>query len=105
MSGYVGTVFVEDLTRDASVKSCNSRPFPGTLLTSLVKDLGQDRFAVIIFELQNFCGDLDQERVKDAFVPSEEDVRNLVFIETKATLQYVVSLRYQLHVAVFDTCI
>ena len=90
------------LTRDTSIQGSNSSPFTGTLLSSRVEDLVNHGFTIVVPELEDVGGDLDQEGVKDTLVPLREDVRDLVVGEIKTVPEDGVGLSNQLHVAVFN---
>jgi hypothetical protein len=88
---------------DAGVERVDRGPLAGTLLASLVKNLLDKGDTVVILELEDVRGNVDQEGVEDALVPLEEDVRDLVLGDTKATLEDVVRLGDELHVTVLNT--
>ena len=90
-------------TGHASIESSNRSPLASTLLARRIKNLGNQRLAIIIVELQDVGGDLNEEGVEDTLVPGVEDVRNLVLGEAETTLEDVVGFSDQLHVTVFDT--
>jgi len=76
----------------AEVKSVDSGPLTGTLLTGLVEDLLNEGSAIIVIEVHDISGDLNQERVQDALVPLGENVADLLAGETETALHDVVSL-------------
>ena len=90
-------------TSSASVERGNSCPFTGSLLTSFVKNFSDNRFTIVIVKFEDICGNLNKERVKDAFVPLQENVGDFTLLEAEATLQNVVCFGDQLHVAILDT--
>lgn len=91
-------------TSGASIKCGNGRPLASAFLPSFVQDLGDDGNAIIIVELQDVRGDLDEEGVEDTLVPLFKYFCDLLFMEVKATLEDVISFGNQLHVTVFNTC-
>lgn len=91
------------LTGSTGIKRGNGGPFTGSLLTGLVENFVDNGFTIVILELKDVGGDLDQEGVKNALVPLGEDIRNLILMEAKTTLQDIVCLGNQLHVAILDT--
>lgn len=89
----------------ASVKGSDCCPFSGTFLTSLVKNFCDEGFTVVVVEFKNVGSNLDEEGVKDTLVPRCEDVSDLAFVDTKATLKNIIGLSDQLHVTIFDTIV
>ena len=90
------------LTWDARVKGCNSGPFPGTLLPSGVQNLVSHGFAIVVLELENVGGDVNQERVEYTLVPFEENVCDLIVREIDAMPEDFIGLSDQLHVTIFN---
>lgn len=78
--------------RHTEIKSVDGSPLSGSLLSSGVKDLLEEWGSVIIIEVHDIAGDLDQERVKDALVPLGENITNLLSGHTETTLHDVVGL-------------
>ncbi|KAI6770536.1 hypothetical protein HG530_005165 [Fusarium avenaceum] len=76
----------------AEVKSVDSGPLSGTLLASLVENLLNEGSAIVVVEVHDITGDLNQERVQNALVPLSQDVTDLLAGEAKTTLHDVVSL-------------
>jgi hypothetical protein len=76
----------------AEVKSVDSGPLAGTLLTSLVKNLLNEGSAIVVIVVENIAGNLDQEGVKDTSVPLGEDVTNLLAGQAETTLEDIVGL-------------
>lgn len=76
----------------AEVEGVNSSPLAGTLLASLVEDLLNERSAVVVVEVHDVAGDLNEERVQDTLVPLGEDVTNLLVGEAEGALHDVVGL-------------
>lgn len=91
--------------RHAEVKRIDGGPLAGTLLASLVKDLLDERSAVVVVVVEDVTGDFDQEGVKDTSVPLGENIANLLGGETKTALEEVIGLTDQLHVTVLDTIV
>ena len=91
------------LTGNAGVESSNSCPLAGTLLASLVEDLADHGLTIVILELEDVGGDLNEEGVKNALVPLDENVGNLALGDTKAALEDVVGLSDKLHVTILNT--
>ena len=91
------------LTGNTSIESSNSSPLASTLLTSLIQDLGDHGLTIVILELEDVGGDLNQEGIKDTLVPLGEDIGNLILGRTQTALEDVVCLSDQLHVTVLDT--
>jgi hypothetical protein len=87
----------------AGIESVDGSPLAGSLLASLIEDLLDERDAIVILELKDIGGDVDEERVEDALVPLEEDVSDLILGDPKTTLENVIRLSDELHVTVFDT--
>lgn len=90
-------------TGHASVESVDCGPLSGTLLASLVEDLVHEGLTIVVLELKDVGGDLDEEGVENALVPLVEDVGDLVLADTKTAFEDIISLSDQLHVTVFDT--
>lgn len=76
----------------AEIQGVDSGPLAGTLLASLVKDLLNERGAIVIVEVHDVSRDLDQERVQDALVPLGKDVTNLLVLHAHTTLHDIVRL-------------
>ena len=76
----------------AEVKSVDGGPLAGTLLAGLVEDLLDERGAIVVVEVEDVAGDLNEEGVQDALVPLGEDVAHLLVGELKGTLHDVVGL-------------
>jgi len=89
----------------AKVKGVDGGPLAGTLLAGLVKDLLDERSAVVVVVVEDVTGDFDQEGVKDTSVPLGEDIANLRGGETETALEEVIGLTDQLHVTVLDTVV
>lgn len=90
------------LTWNTGVKGSNSSPFTSTLLASRVEDLVNHGFTVVVLELEDVCGDINQKGVKDALIPFEEDIRDLIVGDVKTAPEDVIGLSDQLHVTVFN---
>ena len=91
------------LTRHTSIEGSDGSPFTSTLLTSLIKNLAYEGLTIVILELEDVGGDVDQERVKNTLVPLVEDIGDLIVRENKAALEDIISLSNKLHVTIFDT--
>lgn len=91
------------LTRHAGIESRHCCPLASALLTCLVEDLGDHGLAVLVVELEDVRGDLDQEGVKDTLVPLGENVCDLILRAAETALEDVVGLSDKLHVTIFDT--
>ena len=91
------------LTRHTSIEGSDGSPFTSTLLTSLIKNLAYEGLTIVILELEDVGGDVDQERVKNTLVPLVEDIGDLIVRENKAALEDIISLSNELHVTIFDT--
>lgn len=89
----------------AKVKGVDGGPLAGTLLAGRVEDLLKERSSIVVVEVENVAGNLDQERVKDTLVPLGEDITHLLVAQTETTLQDVISLADELHVTVLDTIV
>lgn len=89
----------------AQVESVDGGPLAGTLLAGRVENLLEERSSVVVVEVQNVAGNLDQEGVEDTLVPLRKDVTHLLVAQTKTTLHDVVGLGDELHVAVLDTVV
>lgn len=59
--------------------------------------------SIVVLELEDVHRDLNQEGVEDALVPFAEDISNFIIAELESTLEDIVGLCNQLHVAVLDT--
>lgn len=103
-SAYDVTHISVQLTSSASVEGGDGGPLSGSLLASLIEDLGDKRLAINrVVELENVGRDFNQERVQDSCVPFFEDRCDLGFIKTQSTLEDIICLCDQLHVTVFNT--
>lgn len=91
-------------TSGASVKGSNGCPFASPFLPSLVQNLGNEGNAIIVVELQDIRGDLNEEGIEDTLVPLLKYICDLLLVKAKATLEDVISFGNQLHVTVFNTC-
>jgi len=89
-------------TWNTGIEGSNSGPFTGTLLPSGVENLINHGFTIVILELEDVCGDVNQERVKDTLIPLEEDIRDLIVLEIETVPEDVIGLSNQLHVTVFN---
>ena len=90
------------LTRDTGIEGSNSSPFTGTFLSSRVEDLVNHGFTIVVLELEDVGGYVDQEGVEDTLVPFEEDIRDLVGGEVEAVPEDVIGLSDQLHVTILN---
>jgi hypothetical protein len=79
--------------RHAKVKSVDGSPLAGTLLTSLIKDLLNERSTIIVVELEDITGDFDQEGVQDTLVPLLENVGDFTGVQAHTTLEDVIGLQ------------
>jgi len=91
------------LTWNTGVEGSDSSPFTGTLLSSRVENLVNHVFTIVILELEDVGGDVDQEGVEDTLVPLEEDIRDFIIGEIETMFEDVIGLSNQLHVTVFNT--
>jgi hypothetical protein len=78
-------------TSGASVKSSNGCPLASAFLPSLVQDLSNEGNVIIIVELQDIRGDLNEEGIEDTLVPLLKYVCDLLLMQAKATLEDVIS--------------
>ena len=76
----------------AKVEGVDGGPLAGTLLTSLVEDLLNEGSTIVVVEVKDVTGDLDEERVQNTLVPLGEHIGDLLGGETKTTLEDVVGL-------------
>lgn len=76
----------------AQVQGVDGSPLAGTLLAGLVEDLLDERLAILIVEVHDVLGDLDQERVEDTVVPLGEGVTNLLAGHAETALHDIVRL-------------
>ena len=90
------------LTRDTSIEGSDGSPFTSALLSGGVEDLVNHGFAIVVLELEDVGGDVNQEGVEDALVPLEEDIRDLVVGEIETVPEDVIGLSNQLHVTIFN---
>lgn len=74
------------------VEGVDGSPLAGTLLAGLVEDLLNESGAIIVVEVHDVTGDLNEERVQDTLVPLGENVTNLLVGETETALHDVVGL-------------
>jgi len=74
------------------VESVDGGPLAGTLLTSSVQDLLEERLTIVVVEVHDVAGDLNEERVKDTLVPLGESVSHLLVGHTETTLHDVIGL-------------
>lgn len=79
--------------RHAEIQRVDGSPLAGTLLTGRVENLLKQRGAIIIIELHDIAGDLDEERVENAVVPLVKDVTHLAVRQAKTALHDVVRLQ------------
>jgi len=91
------------LTWNTGIEGSDSSPFTGTLLSSRVENLIDHVFVIVVLELEDVGGDVDQERVEDTLVPLEEDIRDFIIGEIETMSEDVIGLSNQLHVTVFNT--
>lgn len=91
-------------TWSSSIQSGDGSPFTSSFLTGLVENLGDDGLAIVILELEDRSGNLNEERVEDTLVPLEEDVSDLILMKAESALQDIIAFGNKLHVAVLDTC-
>ena len=92
------------LTRSAVVEGRDGRPFTSSLLSCLVKNFGYEGLTIVIFETEDIRSNIDEEGVKDAFVPFIKNGRDFVLTRTQTALQNIVRFRNQLHITVFNAC-
>lgn len=76
----------------AQVQGVNGGPLSGSLLASRVEDLLDQWGSIVVVEVHDVAGDLDQEGVQDALVPLGEDIADLLVLHAKTTLHDVVGL-------------
>lgn len=89
----------------AKVKSVNGSPLAGTLLASLIKDLLNERCAIVVVVLEDIASDFDQEGVQDTLVPLLEDFSDLANGHSHAALEDIIGLADELHVTIFNTIV
>ena len=77
----------------AHVERVDGGPLAGTLLTCGVKDLLDERGAIVVVVVENVAGDLDEEGVEHALVPLGEDIAHLLATHAKTALHHVVGLQ------------
>jgi len=90
-------------TGRSSIEGVDCRPLASAFLTGLIQNFSNKRLAIIVLEAEDVVGDLDQEGIKDALIPFLENVRNLVFMKSKAAFQDIIRLSDKLHITIFDT--
>lgn len=74
------------------IKSVDGGPLSGTLLASGVEDLLKERSSIVIVEVHDVAGNLNQEGIKNALVPLSEDITDLLSAHSKHALHDIVSL-------------
>lgn len=74
------------------VEGVDGSPLAGTLLAGLVEDLLNESGAIVVVEVHDVTGDLNEERVQDALVPLGENVTNLLVGQSETALHDVVGL-------------
>ena len=79
-------------TGHSSIEGRNGGPLASSLLTGLVEDLGDHGLAILIVELEDVGGDLNEEGVEDTLVPLGENVTDLVVLHSETALHDVVGL-------------
>jgi hypothetical protein len=79
--------------RHAEIESVDGSPLSGSLLSSRVEDLLEERSSVVIVEVHDVAGDFDQEGVEDALVPLCEDITDFLVLHSKTALHDIVGLR------------
>ena len=91
--------------RGSKVKGVDGSPLTSTLLASSIKNLLNQGSVVLILEVQNVTGNLNQERVQDTSVPLGKDIGNLLVSKAGTTLKQIVGLANKLHVTVLNTIV
>lgn len=76
----------------SEVKSVDGSPLAGTLLTSRVHNLLQERLSIVIVVVHDITCDLNEKGIENALVPCGQDVSHLLVGETKTALHDVVGL-------------
>lgn len=77
----------------AEVQGVDGGPLAGTLLTSRIQDLLNNRLTVLVVVLvHDVAGDLNQEGVEHALVPFREDVTDFLVVHSETTLHDIVCL-------------
>lgn len=76
----------------AHVQCVDGSPLAGTLLTCSIKNLLNQWFTIVVVEVKDIAGDLDEERVEHALVPLGEHIGNLLALEAETALEDVVGL-------------
>ena len=62
----------------AEVESVNGSPLASTLLASRVEDLLEEWGSIVVVEVHDIAGDLNEEGVEDALVPLGEHIAHLL---------------------------
>jgi len=97
--------FADECDGSASFQSSDRSPFAGTLLACFVENLSDHGLTIVVLKFQDVGGNFDEERVEDTLIPFFENPRNLILMEAKATLEDIICLGNQLHIAIFDTVV
>ncbi len=74
------------------IERVDGSPLSGSLLASRVEDFFDKWGSVVVVEVHDVAGNLDQEGVKDALVPLGEDITDLLSAHSKTTLHDVIRL-------------
>jgi hypothetical protein len=90
-------------TGHSGIEGVDCRPLASAFLTSLIQNFSNKWLAVVVLEAEDVAGDLDQEGIEDALIPSLENLRNLLLIESESALQDIVCLSDELHITIFDS--
>jgi hypothetical protein len=77
----------------AKVQRVDSSPLSGTLLSSRVEDLLEERSSIVIVEVQDVTSNFDQEGIEDTLVPLGKGVADLLVLHSETALHDIVGLR------------
>ena len=84
--------FSDQGDRHSQVERINRGPFSGSFLASGIQDLFHQWSVGSIIEKENISGDLDQIRVKYAFVPLVKDCTHFLRCESQSSFHHVIRL-------------
>ena len=97
--------FADERERLAEIERSDCRPFTRSLLSGGVKNLVNDRLAVVALIAKNIAGDFDEVGVEHAFVPVGQSLVHLLVGHAEAFLHYLVGFADHLHVAILDAIV
>lgn len=87
------------------VKCVDSSPLTSTLLAGGIKNLLHERSSIVIVEVEDITGNLNQEGVQNTLIPLGKDVGDLLVSKAGTSLEQVVRLANELHVTILNTVV